>query len=201
MKKVMILLIILLIGLAGISNAQSAKDALKSLKRLEAYCQTGISPIDFSRALGDAKFEVNLFLESKEATQNVPLVETIKTIIAEYEDVQAVFRDASLGPYRNLDYIAPFSPAYASPALLKDLEERRKKEEAMQEYYKGFLVKYPDSNKQIEEGGSLTVDRSDIGKAIPKYGRKMNLNYLYPIILKYASRNIQEAMKLLPKEE
>jgi hypothetical protein len=44
--------------------AQSAKEAVKALQKLQAKVETGISFQDYFRALGDTKFEVDLFLRS-----------------------------------------------------------------------------------------------------------------------------------------
>jgi len=178
--------------------AQSAKEAVRSLKRLEAHCQTGITYADFTRALGDAKFEVNLYQESKVASNNIPLADMIKKIMSEYEDAHTVFTEKRPGPYRYLDY--NINPPSTNPVIEKIREKSRKKDELEKQYYKQLLVKYPDANKKVEDGGIIDADKSDIGKENPTYGRVINLDYLLPIILRYASTDLNEAMKLLSGE-
>ena len=65
----------------SIAFGQSAKDAIRALKKLEARVEAGISYKDYAPALGDAKFEVNLFLESPEAKEMPRLSEAVKKTI------------------------------------------------------------------------------------------------------------------------
>jgi hypothetical protein len=84
-------MILSLIITSNLGISQSAKEALLALKKLEARCQSGISYQDYSPALGEAKFPVNLFLESKGASVNYQLAVSIKTIMEHYEMVQPVW--------------------------------------------------------------------------------------------------------------
>ncbi len=67
---------------------QSSKEAIRALKKLEAKCQAGINYRDYVRALGEAKFEVNLFLEGKEAKNNPDLAELVTKAMKEYEEAR-----------------------------------------------------------------------------------------------------------------
>jgi len=169
--------------------AQSAKDAIRSLKKLEAHIETGISLRDYSQALGDAKFEVNLFIESKEAKKKKKLTELIVKTMGEYEDAKFVYKEKNEGPYRRLDYSFPFLSA-----------EMKKDQERENLYYISLLSKYPEANKPIEDGGTLTVDKSDVGKKDPKYGRILDLDKLFPLILNQASKDLKQATKMLAGE-
>ncbi|MEW6614856.1 MAG: hypothetical protein AB1401_05265 [Thermodesulfobacteriota bacterium] len=182
--------------------AESAKEAVRALKKLEAHIETGISLRDYSLALGDVKFEVNLFLESKDASNNLQLTELIKKIMSEYEDGKIIFKAKRRGNYRYIDRIPEPSSSYSNlPAGLKKLmEDRRKLEEQENQYYLTLLSKYPVSNKPINEGGAIGRDVSDIGKEKAKYGRVLELDKLLLIILNQASLDLKEATKLLASE-
>jgi len=47
------------------------------MKKLQARTQAGISYNDYAPALGEAKFEINLFLESPAAKENYKFTEAI----------------------------------------------------------------------------------------------------------------------------
>ena len=83
---------LLMVGLMGEAVcAQSANDAYRALKKLEARVQAGISYKDYGPALGDAKFEVNLFAESPEAQEKPKLKETLGKTMAHYEEAGNVW--------------------------------------------------------------------------------------------------------------
>jgi hypothetical protein len=71
MKKLLLLAMALglLVGLSSICYAQSAKEAVRALPKLQARVEAGISYRDYSPALGDALFEVKLFLQSPGAKE------------------------------------------------------------------------------------------------------------------------------------
>jgi hypothetical protein len=73
------------------SFAQTAKDALLALKKIQAKIQVGISYNDYGPACGDAKLQVNLFLDSSEAKQNFKLTEAIKNAMKHYEGALEVW--------------------------------------------------------------------------------------------------------------
>lgn len=70
---------------------ESAREALRALKKLEARCQAGISYKDYGPALGEAKFEVNLFLESPEAKEKVLLAVKFERCLADHQLARSVW--------------------------------------------------------------------------------------------------------------
>ncbi len=76
---------VFLILISNIAHAQSAKEAIMGLKKLEARCQSGISYRDYSNAVADAKFPVNLFLESSTSKNNKELSTSISKAMLHYE--------------------------------------------------------------------------------------------------------------------
>ena len=72
----------------SISSAQLAKDAIMALKKLDARTDVGISYEQYSPALGEAKFTVNVYLESKEARNNQELKDAIVTAMRCFDDAK-----------------------------------------------------------------------------------------------------------------
>ena len=132
MKKLPIIVLVIIL-FPTIAIADSAKEAVRALKKLEARCQTGISYKDYAPALGDAKFEVNLFIEGREATKKPELTRMISQTMKDYEMAQTVwakkFSDQQLTVS---SYIFREDPLYNL-----------------------LLQEYPDANKSIKEGGVL----------------------------------------------
>lgn len=113
---------------------ESAKAAVKALKKLQARTQTGISRGDFSSVLGETNFEVNTFLESKEA-DNFPLLKiSLQTAMAHYGNASTFW----------------------------ELRSTFHDEESYGHYYLSsqfstlFLSKYPEAKKDIKDGGVLS---------------------------------------------
>jgi hypothetical protein len=71
--------------MSNICYAQSAKESVRALQKLQARIEVGISYRDYAPALGDAKFEVNLFLQNPEAQEKKELALRIKKIMMIYE--------------------------------------------------------------------------------------------------------------------
>jgi hypothetical protein len=69
------------------ARGESAKQAVMALKKLEAKTQVGVSRRDYSAALGDAQFEVNQFIESRESDKNPELTRLVKATMADYRFV------------------------------------------------------------------------------------------------------------------
>jgi len=65
--------------------AQSAKEAVMGLKKLQARCQSGISYRDYSNAVADAKYPVNLFMESADSEKMPDLKASIHKVMEHYE--------------------------------------------------------------------------------------------------------------------
>jgi len=181
MKKYTAILIFFIISIMiPISvHAQTAKDAILALKKLEAKIQVGISYRDYLPALGEAKFPVNLYLESIEAKNNTELSILIYKIIDKYDQIGFVFKEKIRGRYRYLDNES-----------VGDAVERR--------YYNNLLNEYPEMNKFIEEGGAIDRDKSDKGRGIAdlKHGRVLNLNYVLPVMIKNNSQDLKRASEL-----
>lgn len=126
MKKLFITVMVIGLTFTTITAfAQSAKEAIMALKKLEARCQTGISYRDYSSALGEAKFPVNVFQESKEASKNIKLAESISRAMGHYETAGKFwgYKFSVWKYYINSD----------------ELE---------------ILEKYPDATKDVESGGA-----------------------------------------------
>ena len=86
MKKAVITSAVIAFMLMSIpAFAQSAKEAVMALKKMEARVQSGISYRDYSSALGEAKFPVNMFIESADAKKYPELAGSIQTVMKHYE--------------------------------------------------------------------------------------------------------------------
>lgn len=88
MKKCMIVLFVALffvLSLFANVYADSAKGAVMALKKLQAKCQSGVSYREYVNALGEAKFPVNLFIESSEAPKFPELTASINKAMKHYE--------------------------------------------------------------------------------------------------------------------
>ena len=84
--------ICLLIAGPTMSYAQSAKDAIMALKKLEARTEVGISYQDYISALGETKFPVNIYLESKESVNNSQLKYAIVKAMRCYDDAKTYWK-------------------------------------------------------------------------------------------------------------
>lgn len=82
MKKILCFIILLIPIFA---YADNTKDAVMALKKMEARVQSGISYRDYGNALADAKFPVNLFMESIEVKKNPGLTDSISKVMKHYE--------------------------------------------------------------------------------------------------------------------
>lgn len=93
MKKYALIIFIFVISimLSVPVYAQTAKDALMGLKKLQARCQAGISYRDYGNALADAKFPVNLFMESAEAKKSQDFTDSINNVINHYVSAGVVW--------------------------------------------------------------------------------------------------------------
>jgi hypothetical protein len=65
MKKMLIMLAMVLgLLVSNVCYAQSGKEAVRALQKLQARVEAGISYRDYPPVIGDAKFEVNLYVKS-----------------------------------------------------------------------------------------------------------------------------------------
>ncbi|MHB8110530.1 MAG: hypothetical protein ACYDHW_10920 [Syntrophorhabdaceae bacterium] len=110
----------------GTSYAQSAKDALLGLKKMQARVQSGISYKEYGAALGEARFPVNLYMESSESDDNEELKDAIKKAIEHYQFAGEVWQDS----FRN-----------RIGTISKTMEPI-------------VIVFYPVADKNIREGGA-----------------------------------------------
>lgn len=133
MKRYFIVLLLICFGLPDIATAQSAKEAVLALKKLEARVQSGVSYRDYGQALGDAKFPVNLYLESEDK-KNPALVESIKKTMEHYEVVGRVWQWCVENHSGNLPV---------------DIE-----------LGKMVISRYPETGKTREDGGALVSSGS-----------------------------------------
>lgn len=96
-KAFTVLMMIGLLATANTAFAQSAKEALMGLKKLESRCQAGISYHDYSSAMADAKFPVNIYMQSNDAKRYPELTESIAKCIQHYEFVNALWHGKMSG--------------------------------------------------------------------------------------------------------
>jgi hypothetical protein len=125
---------LVIMALPTIAIAQSAKEAFLALKKMEARIQAGISVRDYSGALGETKFPVNLYLEGSEANENRELSVLIGKVMKHYENIGVIREGIIPGPYRPLK---------------------------MKPEFNTFLEQYPEANKFKGVGGALDGDGSD----------------------------------------
>ncbi len=90
MRRILLVLVLLVASVA-VCSAETAKDAVRALKKLEARCQAGISYRDYAPALGEAKFEVNMFLEGEEAKSTGELKTSIAKTMTHYLYLQKLW--------------------------------------------------------------------------------------------------------------
>jgi hypothetical protein len=154
---------------------ESAREALRALKKLEARCQAGISYQDYGPALGEAKFEVNLFLESSEAKKRVKLAESIDKVMGHYDTAGTVWK-------RKFSESSDSSRGLGGIILLK------------YDFGQSLLKLYPNANKDYKEGGALLTVQ--ISKRSPTITH-ISIDSLLPIIWREASNELTRAMSLL----
>jgi hypothetical protein len=88
---IILIIITFIFSIPNNASGQSSKDVYKALKKIEANVQTGLSYNDYRRELGDAQFELNLFLESKEARQQPQLALHMKKAMIHYLNAAKVW--------------------------------------------------------------------------------------------------------------
>jgi hypothetical protein len=134
MKKLLLLVALLGLVVSNVCYAQSGKEALRALQKLQTRVEVGISYRDYAPALGDAKFEVGLFLKSPEAKEKEKLALLINKSMSAHHlalviwqqyiaDLQAglIMRD-SRGALINVKYIRHLTDVF--PELINVIENR-----------------------------------------------------------------------------
>ena len=136
-NKLMCLMVAVVVVMPNIAFGQSAKEAISALKILEARTEAGISYKDYGPALGGAKFEVNMYLDTKEAKSKVKLTESIKKTLRHYENAAKVWR----GALNNNGII------YTNTKLAE-----------------WIIQVYPDTKKPYNEGGATQMSNDGKGE-------------------------------------
>jgi hypothetical protein len=129
-------MVVIIVIIPHIAFGQSAEEAINALKKLEARTEVGISYNDYWPALGGAKFEVNMYLDTEEAKPKVKLTESIKKTLTHYENAAEVWRGA-LG---NNNII------YTNTKLAE-----------------WIIQVYPDTKKPYNEGGATQMNNDGKG--------------------------------------
>jgi|GEM_PF-437455 hypothetical protein len=124
-----------------VTLSESAKEAIRALKKLEARCQAGISYKDYGPALGDAKFAVNLFLESPEAKVKDEFTDAIKKVMSHYETGGKVWQKK-------------FSGRGVSNVIVRN--------EPDYGYFRSILELYPKAMNDFNNGGAILDKRNTI---------------------------------------
>ena len=96
MNVVILSMVILFYGNACF--AQSAKDAVRALQKLQARVEAGISYRDYAPALGDALFEVKLFLRNPEAKTKPELAAAISKAMGYYQTAGEIWTSSIKAP-------------------------------------------------------------------------------------------------------
>lgn len=172
-KLSLLLFSIFIFSIPSVCFSQSAKDALKALKKLEAKTQVGISYRDYSPALGDAKYEVNLYIEGDEKYKNKEFKSAIIEAMNLYEYANTIWfakftREASHG------FIIIDDPALSTSKMIAD----------------DYFSRYPEDRKDESEGGVLSNE----------LGGKMHVGVAVGKIWGRASKELDKASKLLPTD-
>jgi hypothetical protein len=206
--------LLVIIILPGIAFGQSAKDAFKALKKLEAKCQSGISYRDYGPALGDAKFEFNMFLESEEAKIKPELANSINKAMGHYIAAGTIW-DTFLALTKGKRFSGSLLIFESGPGgYLVDQNEKD---------FANLLFKtYPNTAKKMEEGGAVMIidehvngaakyfkASPDIVKRMKNYGldvtdkdirsKYIHLGNMLSIIWTEASKELNMASRLLSK--
>jgi len=180
MRKKMFVSLFIILLVPSLTIAETAVDAYKALKKLEAHCQTGISYIEYRKALAEPKYVVNMFLESEEAKQKPELTISIMSVIHDYETAGDTWKMQFAGS-RKTHFI--------------DVDS---------DIGKLLLKIYPEANKDLKDGGAIVdvrqVFRNQevlIQKAFGNKVVKINIDAMVKIIWQSASKKLAEIKTML----
>jgi len=100
MKKCAVILMtfVMVIMFSFPVHAQVAKDAVMGLKKLQARCQAGISYRDYSNAVAEALFPVNLYIASEDAAKYPELTLSMNNAMQHYEYAAYVWNKKMQAP-------------------------------------------------------------------------------------------------------
>jgi hypothetical protein len=163
MKKILVLIIIMLFALAGLAYGQSEKDAIKALKKLQAKIESGISYQKYREALGDTNSEVKLFLESKNATKDLALTQSIKKIMSNYQDAADLWQTIIEWPGRSPGFSPDEkpSPSIRIPEYDKLIETSKRMFKKYPKAYDkcpSYSTYSPILRKEITARRAITLD-------------------------------------------
>lgn len=128
MKRTVIIFLCLLL-FPSYSIAQSAKDAYRAMKKVEAQYQAGVIYKQYLQAIGEAKFELNLFSESPEAEKTPELLKCFQVALSCFEDAAEAWKsktDWSMGRPHFVEIIDPNREEYWINKYPDGNEEARK---------------------------------------------------------------------------
>lgn len=98
MKKTVLLMLGAIVLFSGAAYAETAKDAYRALKKLEARTQAGINYRDYRTALGEAKLDYNLYVESSNAQREPAITKSLKDAMACYALAMMAWEQIFSGP-------------------------------------------------------------------------------------------------------
>jgi hypothetical protein len=104
--------------------AQSAKDSTRSLQKIQARVESSVDNKDYTAALGDAIFEVKLYLSSPEAKERPEFTNSISKTLEHYQMAGEMWK-------RSMEQVCQLSCA---------------------EEEKNIAVLYPELDSQVRSG-------------------------------------------------
>ena len=160
MKKNYVIFFAIVWLILGISNAsgQTGNDAVKALKKIEAKLAYELSYKDYIESLSQAKVEVDLFLDSKEAQKNPQMASLIKKVFINYNNVLKVWEHGQLNSNaafkNNQEAIESMQNIILmmDPTRRRDIEKQRRQSETDTEKrknFKDFLNPKSDSDYKL----------------------------------------------------
>lgn len=177
MKKVFLWMALLSLFVATGAEAQSARDAVRALKRIEARVDMGINYQEYLLALADARVEVQMYLESREAKQKDALNSLIKKILGHYETVREVWKG-------KVSKTQDIGTIFGHVICLNDEPEGL--------FGRRLLKQYPQAEKPVDQGGALTRRE---GKA--DQCEEVLVDNLIYMIWQEAARDLLKATRML----
>lgn len=158
--------------------AQTANGAVMGLKKLEAKCQIGISYRDYSSALADAKFPVNIYTENSEAMSHPALTKSINSAIHHYEFANSLWNAKFSADRRDLYLSSGFISAESHWGTL--IKEQYPQISLVKNYYGLDMVLpiiWSEASKEIDFATKLysagTSDKSNDIERLNKENEQM----------------------------
>lgn len=179
MKVLINIIITILMLITNSCFAETPKETVMALKYLEAKTQVGIIYKDYLSALGDAKFAVNQFIESKESDGNPEFKEAILMTMKHFEFAQFIW-----------------SSKFAYASVTERLGSQGKVGLVL-------MKNYPNANKFKSEGGILIKENTTDFFGMPKdYASKpFVIDDAVKFVWNEASKSLALATELMNKQE